>query len=109
MYFVFLTMAAIIVGGMVAAASGRGGEMVASRRDLPSADWGIRSAGDVTALRLPLGLLGYQEHATGEVLAQVARMLADRDAEIAALRAQVRELGAGGADTGAAGRYPRLS
>ena len=109
MYFVLLAAAAAIVAGMVVAASGRGGQMAAFRRDIPPVDLDLRTPTDVAMVRLPIALLGYQEQATGEVLAEVARMLAERDAEIAELRAEVSRLaGAGSGESEAAGA-PRRS
>ncbi len=77
--------------------------MAAFRRDIPPVDLDLRTPTDVAMVRLPIALLGYQEQATGEVLAEVARMLADRDAEIAELRAEVSRLAqAGSGDSEAA-------
>ena len=102
-YFVLLAVAAAIVAGMVVTSSGRGGQMAAFRRDVPPVDLDLRTPTDVAMVRLPIALLGYQEQATGEVLAEVARMLADRDAEIAELRAEVSRLAqAGSGDSEAA-------
>jgi hypothetical protein len=43
-------------------------------------------------LRLPFGLLGYQEQATDEALDAAARLIADQEAEIARLREEVWRL-----------------
>ncbi len=83
---VLLIAAAAIVGGVVAVATGRGGEMAMFPRDLPSAQLALRTPADVAAVRLPHAVFGYQPEATSAVLTHIARLLADRDAEIARLR-----------------------
>lgn len=82
---VLLIAAAAIVGCAVAMATGRGGEMAMFQRGhaVPLA---LRTPADVAAVRLPLAIVGYQPEATSAVLTQVARLLADRDDEIARLR-----------------------
>lgn len=92
-YVVLLLAAIAILGGVVAVAMGRGGEITLVRRDLPDVRFRIRTPADVAMLRLPVGLLGYQEHATGDALRAVAMLLHERDMEISRLRAQVRDLG----------------
>ncbi|HVB43572.1 MAG TPA: hypothetical protein VNF47_12820 [Streptosporangiaceae bacterium] len=86
MYLVLLTACVAIIVGVVAVAMGRGGELAHFRRDLPAARPRIATPADVAALRLPIGLLGYQAQATVEALRAAARLLAERDAEIARLR-----------------------
>jgi len=81
-----LIVAAAIVGSAVAVARGRGGEMAMFPRATPAA-LALRTPRDVIALRLPLAFIGYQPEATAAVLNQVARLLAERDAEITRLRA----------------------
>jgi hypothetical protein len=97
MPLVLLIVAAAILGGVFAVATGRGGELAMFRRDL--ADWPavLRTPADVSSLRLPLGILGYRAEPTSAVLAHVAGLLAERDAEIARLRGEVERLG--GADS----------
>ncbi|MGN6679156.1 MAG: hypothetical protein ACTHKL_15440 [Streptosporangiaceae bacterium] len=92
MYFVLLAAAIAILVGVVAVAMGRGGEIARSQRDVPVRPPRIRSAADVARLRLPIGLLGYQEHATDEALDAAARLIADQDDEIARLRDEVWRL-----------------
>ena len=89
MYFVLLAAALAILAGVVVVAMGRGGEIARSRRDLPIRPPRIRSARDVARLRLPIGLLGYQEQATDEALDAAARLIAEQEAEIARLREEV--------------------
>jgi hypothetical protein len=91
-FFVLLTAAVAILGGVVAVVMGRGGEIALFTRDLPSVKLRVRGPSDIALLRLPTRLLGYQVHATGEALHQIAVLLADRDAEIAWLREEVRQL-----------------
>jgi len=91
-YFVLLAAAIAILVGVVAVAMGRGGEIVRSERDLPVRPPRIRSATDVARLRLPIGLLGYQEQATDDALDAAARLIAEQEDEIARLRAEVWRL-----------------
>jgi hypothetical protein len=94
-YVVLLLAAGAILVGVVAVAMGRGGEMAAFRRDLPAAFTPIRTPADVARLRLPIGPFGYQAQATADALTAIAGLLADRDYEIAALRAQIWRLETG--------------
>src|SRR5262249_14194219 len=71
---------------------GRGGEMARAHRDLPMVPPVIRSATDLAMLRLPIAPLGYHEQVADAALAAVAAVLADRDAEIAGLREELRWL-----------------
>jgi len=88
-----LLAAAVILGGVVAVAMGRGGELAAFRRDVPAARFRARTPADVAMLRLPLGLFGYQQQATADALRAVARLVAERDAEITRLRDELWRLG----------------
>ena len=81
---VLLIAAAGIVGGVLAVATGRGGEMAMFPRELPAV--ALRTPADVAAVRLPHAVFGYQPEATSAVLNHVAKLLAERDAEIARLR-----------------------
>jgi hypothetical protein len=91
-YFVLLALALVILAGVVAVAKGRGGEIARSERDLPVLPPRIRSARDVVRLRLPIGLLGYQEQQTDDALDAAARLIAEQEAEIARLREEVWRL-----------------
>ncbi|MFD0900680.1 hypothetical protein [Actinomadura sediminis] len=88
---VVLGLAAVaVLGAVVVLAMGRGGELAATHPDHPQltlgADgWPITQA-DVAYLRLPRTLWGYQPDLTDEAVRRFARVLADRDAEIDALR-----------------------
>lgn len=92
MYFVLLAAAVAILAGVVAVAMGWGGEIVRSRRDLPAVPLRARTASAVAMLKLPVGLFGYQQEATEVALHAIAVMIAERDAEIANLREEVRRL-----------------
>lgn len=95
MYLVLLLAAGAILGGVVAVAMGRGGEMTLFRRDLPVALRRPRTPADVATQRLPLGPVGYQVQATEEALLAAAHLLAERDQEIAALHREIWRLGGG--------------
>jgi hypothetical protein len=91
-YFVLLAAAIAILVGVVVVAMGRGGEIVRFHRDLPLVPPRISTAADIRTLHLPLALFGYQDEAADAALAGAARLLAEQDAEIARLRAQLRRL-----------------
>ena len=95
MYLVLLLAAGAILGGVVAVAMGRGGEMALFRRDVPVALRRPRTPAEVATQRLPLGPVGYQVQATEEALLAAAHLLAERDQEIAALRGEIWRLGGG--------------
>jgi hypothetical protein len=92
---VLLLAAAAILVGVVAVAMGGGGELALFRRDLPPLRFRLRSPEDVATLRLPLAPLGYQEQAAREAFRAIARLLDERDAEIARLRDEVMRLRSG--------------
>jgi DivIVA domain-containing protein len=102
---VFLLIVAVaLIGGVAAVATGRvrGGleDPPTSRpyRPLPE---GPLTAPDVDAVRFSLGLRGYRMDEVDAVLARLRDELADRDAELAALR---RRAEAPPAPEGEAGR-----
>jgi hypothetical protein len=90
---VLLLAAAAILGGVLAVAMGRGGELAVFSRDVPVAPIRARTPADVAMLRLPLGLFGYQQQATADALRAVAGLLDERDAEINRLRDEIWRLG----------------
>lgn len=92
--FVLLAAAMAILGGVVAIAMGRGGELTLFRRDVPAKRFWLRSAADVALLRLPIGFFGYQEQVTSDVLRDIVGLLASQEAEIASLRDEVWRLSA---------------
>jgi hypothetical protein len=94
-YFVLLTAAIAILAGVVVVAMGRGGEIARFDRDRPITPPRIREASELPLLQLPIGLFGYQQQATRVAFDAAARLLAEQDAEIARLRAEVTRLSAG--------------
>jgi hypothetical protein len=94
-YVVLLLAAGAILAGVVVVAMGRGGEIAAFRRDRPVASPPIRTPADIAALRVPIGLFGYQVPATADALTAIANLLAERDYEIATLRSELWRLRAG--------------
>ena len=92
MPIVLLAVAAVILGGVVVAALGRGGELVAFASDRPPFDPDIATAADVVLLRPPSALWGYSVQATDEALNRIAQAVTERDVEIAALRRQLGEM-----------------
>ncbi len=83
--------AAVIVGGIIVVAMGKGGEMSRERAELPSRT-DFRSWSDVADYRPPAALMGYHAAATERALALIARTIAERDAEIDWLRRRLAEL-----------------
>jgi hypothetical protein len=83
--------AAVIIGGIIVVAMGRGGEMSIERPELPGRT-DFRSASDVADYRPPGALIGYSAVATEHALALIARTIAERDAEIDWLRRRLAEL-----------------
>jgi hypothetical protein len=82
---------AVIVGGIIVVAMGKGGELSRERPELP-ARTDFRSWRDVAEYRPPPALLGYHATATERALALIARTIAERDAEIDWLRKRLAEL-----------------
>jgi hypothetical protein len=88
---VIILAALAILGGIVVAAMGRGGELARQPDDEPSvADF--ETGADVARYRPPPALLGYHAGATEYALLLAGRALADRDAEITWLRSRLSEL-----------------
>ena len=90
---VLLLAALVILAGVVVVAIGRGGELTIFRPDAPVHPQGFATAADVAAFRPPPAFLGYSAPATDEALQRIARVVAERDAEVAGLRDQVARLG----------------
>jgi hypothetical protein len=89
---VLIVLAVVIVGGVIAAAMGRGGELAGSGADVRPLDGDIVTAADVALLRPPAALWGYDMRATDEALNRVARTVTERDVEIAELRQQLADM-----------------
>jgi len=87
---VIVIAALVILAGVVVVAMGRGGELA---RDLPAAPAAsdFRSSYDVASYRPPTALLGYDAAATEQALTEIARAIAERDAEIDFLRRRLSE------------------
>lgn len=84
--------AAAILGCVVLAALGMGGEMAAFPIDSAPLRMDEVTAADVALLRPPLALWGYSVPATEEALGMIARAVTARDTEIATLRKQVADM-----------------
>ena len=98
---VVLVLAAVaILVGVVVVAMGRGGELALSAPD--SARYGreLVTASDLAAFRPPAAFLGYSAPATDEALRRIARVVAERDTELAMLRHELAVLRARQPDAG---------
>ncbi len=91
MPIVLLVAAAGIVAGALLAARGRAGQMAMFPPD--AAPWRASevTAPEVSLLRPPLSLLGYNAAVTDEALRMIARAMTARDVEIATLRRALAE------------------
>jgi hypothetical protein len=89
---VLIVAAAVIVGGVIAVALGRGGEMTEFSADVRPLDADIATAADVALLRPPVALWGYDKRSTDEALNLVARTVTERDVEITRLRRQIADM-----------------
>ena len=89
-----LIAAAVILGGVIIVAMGRGGELARFPADVSPFDAQIVTAADVVLVRPPSALFGYNRQVTDDVLSTIARTITERDVEIATLRMQLGELGA---------------
>jgi hypothetical protein len=87
----FIAGIAILVG-VFAVATGRGGELAYEQADHAPLDLGPVSATDVALLRPPTALWGYNMQVTDEALDRIARVLRDKDIEIAYLQRQLADL-----------------
>jgi hypothetical protein len=83
--------AAVILGGVVVVAMGRGGELSRERPELPDRS-DFRTWSDIASYRPPPALLGYDVAATQLALSLIARAIAERDAEIDWLRNRLAEM-----------------
>jgi hypothetical protein len=88
---VLVLAAAVILGGVVVVAMGRGGELSRERHQLPARS-DFRTWSDVARYRPPAALLGYHAGATEHALSLIARTIAERDAEIDWLRRRLAEV-----------------
>ena len=91
MIVAIVVAAAVIFGGIIVVAMGKGGELSRERAELPSRT-DFQSWSDVADYRPPQPLLGYSAAPTERALALIARTIAERDAEIDWLRRRLAEL-----------------
>jgi len=89
---IFFLVAAAILGCVVLAALGMGGEMATFPSDSAPLQMDEVTAADVALLRPPLALWGYNVPATEEALGVIARAVTARDTEIATLRAELADM-----------------
>ena len=89
---VLLIAAVAILAGVVVVAVGRGGELAMARSDIPPVRFALFTPGDVAAFRPRLAFFGYSARATDDALLQIARAVAERDAELSRLRVQLTAL-----------------
>jgi hypothetical protein len=89
---VLLLAAVAILAGVVVVAAGRGGELAVFRSDAPPLRREFATAADLATWRPPPALFGYSAQATDDALQRIARVVADRDAELAMLRDQLAAL-----------------
>ncbi len=90
MSVVIFLVTAVILGGIVVVAMGRGGELARDKIVMPAtAD--LRTWSDVARYRPPPALLGYHAASTEQALMMIAKSIAERDAEIAWLRGKLAE------------------
>jgi hypothetical protein len=82
----------VVVAGAVLVARGRGGELSVERSDYRELELGPVSATDIALLRPPMGLWGYNMHATDEAMDRIASSIRDRDVRIVALEQLVHDL-----------------
>jgi hypothetical protein len=95
---VLLLTAVAVLAGVVVVAVGRGGELAAFRSDAPPLRYEFASAADLAMFRPPPAFFGYSAQATDDALRRIARLVSDRDAELATLRDQLAALRARPAD-----------
>jgi hypothetical protein len=89
---VMLVAAAAILIGVIAVATGRGGELAFFQPDYAPLRMDEVSSTDIALLRPPTALWGYSMNATDEALARIAAAVTERDIEIATLQQQVADL-----------------
>jgi hypothetical protein len=95
---VLLLTAVAVLAGVVVVAVGRGGELAIFRSDAPPLRYEFASAADLAMFRPPPAFFGYSAQATDDALRRIARLVSDRDAELATLRDQLAALRARPAD-----------
>ncbi|TDC91256.1 hypothetical protein [Actinomadura sp. 7K507] len=97
---VVLVLAGVaVLGAVVVLAMGRGGELAETHPDYPPLPFGEDghpiTGYDAAYLRLPRTFWGYQPQLTDEALHRLADALSERDARVASLERQLRNLSSG--------------
>ena len=87
-----ILVAVVILVGVFFVATGRGGELAYEHPDYAPLDLGPVSATDVTLLRPPTALWGYNMRVTDEALESIAQAIRDRDVTIAFLQQRLADL-----------------
>ena len=87
-----MIVALVVLGAVVYAATGRGGELSAEHPDYAPLELGPVSATDVVLLRPPTALWGYNVQVTDEALERIAEAIRARDVRIVALEQLVTDL-----------------
>ncbi|MGQ0842590.1 MAG: DivIVA domain-containing protein [Sporichthyaceae bacterium] len=97
MFVLMVLLVAVVVFGVAAVAAGAGGTLADAALD--RAPWRAPeeplAAADLETVRFPSAIRGYRMDLVDAVLDRAAAALAARDAEILALRAEVRAARAG--------------
>jgi hypothetical protein len=108
---ILILAAAAILGCVVLAALGMGGEMAMFPSDSAPLRMDEVTAAHVALLRPPLALWGYNVPATEEALGVIARAVTARDTEIATLRAELADMRArwGAGDSTGTGQSARAA
>ena len=79
---VLMLAAVVILAGVVVVAMGRGGELALARPDSAAYGRELVTPADMVAFRPPAALLGYSAPVTDDALQRIARVVAERDAEL---------------------------
>ncbi|MFC0865775.1 hypothetical protein ACFHYQ_26095 [Sphaerimonospora cavernae] len=102
MLIVLVIAGIAVVGCVVLASLGHGGEMAEFPPDVPPLDLPDvhrMTAADLVVLRLPISIVGYNTEAVDETLRRVSTALSERDTRIAVLEQRLAELTAGRVET----------
>jgi hypothetical protein len=89
---VLVLAAAVILAGVVVVAMGKGGELALPRPDSAALRRALVTPADMATFRPPSAFLGYSAQVTDEALRRIARVVAERDSELAMLRHELAVL-----------------
>jgi hypothetical protein len=89
---VLVLAAAVILAGVVVVAMGKGGELALPRPDSATFGRALLTPADMATFRPPAAFLGYSAQVTDEALRRIARVVAERDSELAMLRHELAVL-----------------